>query len=39
MPNLHIDIPEELHTRLKLEAIEEETTLKDLIVTHLSRHL
>ncbi len=29
---LHIEIPEELHRRLKLRAVKQDTSLKDLVV-------
>lgn len=36
MVNLNIDLPDELHKSLKLKAIKESKTLKDIIVTRLT---
>lgn len=32
MPNINIELPEDLHKKLKLEAVKKEITLKDLII-------
>ena len=37
MPNINIIIPDDLHKGLKMEAIEEEITLKELIVKLLEK--
>lgn len=34
---LIIDIPEDLHSRLKIKAIQEKTTLKDLVTPVLEK--
>lgn len=37
MVNLNITIPEELHRQLKLKAVKENTTLKELVVRLLEK--
>lgn len=37
MVNINIEIPEELHKRLKLAAVMEEKTIKDLVIDLLGR--
>ena len=34
-----VDIPEQLYKRAKIRAVEEGTTLKDILLTALSQHL
>ena len=38
MANLNIIIPEELHKKLKLQAIKEDRTLKEEIIRRLKAH-
>lgn len=38
MANINIQIPDEIHKKLKIEAIEQDATLKDIIVGKLSRY-
>ena len=38
MVNINIQIPDELHKKLKLEAVSKESTLKDLIIGKLSKY-
>jgi len=35
MVNINIAIPDELHKKIKLEAVKKETTLKELIIKYL----
>jgi hypothetical protein len=39
MVNLNIDLPDEVHKSLKLQATKEDRTLKDLIVFRLAAEL
>lgn len=35
MPNINIQIPDELHKKIKIEAVKQETTIKDLVIKAL----
>ncbi|MFA6072922.1 MAG: hypothetical protein WC758_02320 [Candidatus Woesearchaeota archaeon] len=39
MANLNIDIPDDVHKSLKIQAIKEDKTLKELIVSRLATNL
>lgn len=39
MANINIQITDEVHKKLKREAIENDTTLKDLVITKLERQV
>ena len=39
MSNLNIELPTELHKALRIRAIEEETTLKELVIRYLEEGL
>ena len=39
MVNINIQIPEEVHKKLKLEAVKSDQTLKDHIISKLQSHL
>ncbi len=38
MANINIQIPDDLHKKLKVEAIQEDTTLKELIIKKISKN-
>lgn len=37
--NLHLELPPELHKKLKLKAVKQQRPIKDLIVTVLEKRL
>jgi len=37
MPNINLEIPEDVHKQLKLKAVIEEKTLKEVIINALSK--
>lgn len=37
MPNINLEIPKDIHKQLKLKAITEEKTLKEIIIDALSK--
>ena len=37
MPNINLEIPEDVHKQLKLKAVIEEKTLKEIIIATLSK--
>jgi predicted HicB family RNase H-like nuclease len=39
MSNINIEIPDDLHKKLKLEAVKEEISLKNLIIDSLQNNL
>jgi len=38
MANINIQVPDDIHKKLKIEAISKDSTLKDLIIKKLSKY-
>jgi len=39
MVNINIEIPDELHKKIKLESVKKDTTLKDYIINILDKNV